>query len=77
MLLYLTGLSGHCINPHSIYTEMIFINNRIRNAENKSLITKLVDIEKYDNTLFKIMPLNMGDKETKIINKNETMSFQV
>ncbi|MFK7760761.1 MAG: hypothetical protein AB8B46_01365 [Candidatus Midichloriaceae bacterium] len=56
---------------------MTFINNKIRNAENKILVMKSVDIEKYDDMLFKFMFLNMGDRETKIINKNETISFQV
>ena len=77
MLLYLTGLSGHCINPHSRYTEMTFINNEIRNIENKILVIKSVDIEKYDDMLFKFLFLNIGDRETRIINRNETISFHV
>lgn len=70
-------MSGHCIKPHSKYTEMTLINNIVSNIKNKSLLSNLSDIEKYDNMLLNFMFLNIGVKDTRIINENETISFQV
>ncbi len=56
---------------------MTLINNIVSNIKNKSLLRNLPDIEKYDNMLLNFMFLNIGVKDTRIINKNETISFQV
>jgi hypothetical protein len=56
---------------------MTLINNIVSNIKNKSLLSNLSDIEKYDNMLLNFMFFNTGVKETRIINENETISFQV
>ena len=53
------------------------MKNISSNIKNKSLLSNLSDIEKYDNMLLNFMFLNIGVKDTRIINENETISFQV